>query len=547
MGEGTKDASGAPSGGEGRYRRLVELASETIAVHSDGRFVYVNAAGVRLLGAEDAADLVGRRVLDFVHPDYVGLVEARIRQNQERGQSTERAEIRMVRLDGAVVDVETRGIPVTYEGRPATQVFILDVADRRRAEEERARVVDEYETIIGVLPNVVYRWRRKADGRMYPTYIEGALAAEFGVTTERSAGKTLEELFPLEFRETVEAAFARAFVGETVEFPSRIGERLFANVAMPFHPDGPPDARGVGAAEEIVGFVSDVTERSQAEAEIRRLNAVLESRVAERTAQLEATVLQLEANERRLRESEADLRRSRERLVKAREEERRRLRRDLHDGLGPALAGLAFGLDAARNLLDREPAMAAGVLGELVGQAREAASDLKLIVRDLRPPALDELGLVGALRERVLRHGGPSYSFEVAPGDGLPPLPAAVEVACYRIAQEATTNAACHARARSCRARLSVEGPPREAEGGAGERRWLVLEVTDDGVGLPRRRRDGEGLSSMRERAAELGGECSVVAVPGGGTRVVARLPLGMPEDPAEAVRASAGPDDGGP
>jgi signal transduction histidine kinase len=211
----------------------------------------------------------------------------------------------------------------------------------------------------------------------------------------------------------------------------------------------------------------------------------------------------------------ADLQRSRERLVNAREEERRRLRRDLHDGLGPQLATLTLKLDAARNLLAQEPQAADVLLVGLKAQVQAAISDIRRLVYDLRPPALDELGLVPAIREQATGYAqnGLQISVQAPESDTLPPLPAAVEVAAYRIAQEAMTNVSRHARARACRLRLSIDDE-------------LELEVTDDGVGLPEDLRTGVGLSSMRERAAELGGTCAVEPVPGGGTRVLARLPL---------------------
>lgn len=211
----------------------------------------------------------------------------------------------------------------------------------------------------------------------------------------------------------------------------------------------------------------------------------------------------------------ADLQRSRERLVNAREEERRRLRRDLHDGLGPQLATLTLKLGAARNLLSQEEPQAADAL--LAGrktQTQEAISDIRRLVYDLRPPALDELGLVPAIREQATSYGpyGLNVSVEAPEDDSLPPLSAAVEVAAYRIIQEALTNVARHAEARACHVRLSIGGE-------------LELEITDDGIGLPEDRRAGVGLSSIRERAAELGGDCVVGATPAGGTRVWTVLP----------------------
>ncbi len=210
----------------------------------------------------------------------------------------------------------------------------------------------------------------------------------------------------------------------------------------------------------------------------------------------------------------ADLQRSRERLVNAREEERRRLRRNLHDGLGPQLATVTLKLDAARNLLAREPHAADALLTGLKAQIQAAISDIRRLVYDLRPPALDELGLIPAIQEQAVSYGQTGLSVSLEAPETLPPLPAAVEVAAYRIVQEALTNIVRHARTRSCRVRISI-----------GEK--LQLEIADDGIGLPEDRRTGVGLSSMRERAAELGGTCTVEpSGPAGGTRVLACLPL---------------------
>jgi signal transduction histidine kinase len=210
----------------------------------------------------------------------------------------------------------------------------------------------------------------------------------------------------------------------------------------------------------------------------------------------------------------ADLQRSRERLVTAREEERRRLRRDLHDGLGAQLAGLTVQTGVLRGLICRDPAAAEALAGELRGELRTAIADIRRLVHGLRPPALDELGLVGALQRLAESCGADGLAVEVDVPGALPTLPAAVEVAAYRIVQEALTNVVRHAGARSCRVRLG-------ADAGA-----LTVEVTDDGTGIAAAVTPGVGLSSMRERAAETGGACEVTAAPDGGTRVLARLPL---------------------
>ena len=218
----------------------------------------------------------------------------------------------------------------------------------------------------------------------------------------------------------------------------------------------------------------------------------------------------------------ADLQRSRLRLVAAREEERRRLRRDLHDGLGPSLAALHVQSGVLRRLIQTDPQQAEELLDELRGDIRATIDEVRRVAYALRPPALDQLGLVAALRaqaERGVGDAGETAVHVSIDAPVLPPLPAAVEVAAYRIVQEALANVSHHAGAQHCRVRLALPG------------RILEIEVVDDGQGLREGYQAGVGLLSMRERATELGGTCTVEALPGGGTRVAALLPL--PEEAA--------------
>jgi signal transduction histidine kinase len=213
-----------------------------------------------------------------------------------------------------------------------------------------------------------------------------------------------------------------------------------------------------------------------------------------------------------------DLHRSRERLVLAREEERRALRRALHDEIGPAVAALALRAETARRLLTAdaaEPGAGGGqAVAELTGLRRDAtaaAGTLRRLAYDLRPPSLDELGLAGALREQADRLAPLAVDVTVPAGPGLP---AAVEVAAYRIAVEAMANAARHAGGRRCAVRGEVDG------------RSLRLEIVDDGCGWPAGFRSGVGITAIRERVHELGGTCELGPAPGGGARVAVALPL---------------------
>ena len=208
-----------------------------------------------------------------------------------------------------------------------------------------------------------------------------------------------------------------------------------------------------------------------------------------------------------------DLQRSRERLVTAREEERRRIHRDLHDGLGPQLATLNLKVDAARNHLAQDISTADQLLIDLKSDIQNAISDIRRLVHDLRPPALDQLGLLSALREHIARQNG-NLQIALHTSDTMPPLPAAVEVAAYRITLEAITNVVHHAHAQTCHVHLRLADS-------------LHLEIHDDGVGLPIGYQAGIGLSSMRERAVELGGAFEIETALNKGTIIKVQLPLG--------------------
>jgi two-component system NarL family sensor kinase len=210
-----------------------------------------------------------------------------------------------------------------------------------------------------------------------------------------------------------------------------------------------------------------------------------------------------------------EVQRSRERLVTAREEERRRLRGDLHDGLGPTLAGAVLTIDAARRVLASDPETADALLDRAAASVEGTVSDVRRVVYALRPPALDQLGLVGALRQHAatLSMGDARLTCDVMAPEPMPALPAAVEVAAFRISQEALTNVARHAHARRAEVVIACDHA-------------LHLEVRDDGLGLPQQPHTGVGLTSMRERATELGGSFDITPSPGGGTLVRVVLPL---------------------
>ena len=207
-----------------------------------------------------------------------------------------------------------------------------------------------------------------------------------------------------------------------------------------------------------------------------------------------------------------ELQLARQRIVQLREEERRRIRRDLHDGLGPALAGLTFTLEAVRNLAASDLRRADALLVSATEQVQSMIGDVRRLIYGLRPPTLDQLGLAASLRGLAAQGASSETSVTIDSPSAIPPLPAAVEVAAYWIAQEALTNVKRHAHARTCNVHVTVEPTV------------LRLEIVDDGGGLTTGS-VGIRLHTMKERAAEVGGTCEIGSRVGGGTIVMASLP----------------------
>lgn len=312
---------------------------------------------------------------------------------------------------------------------------------------------------------------------------------------------------------------------ETADDPETILPTLVETVAVTLKypyvaiwlPEKPDEiwqpAASVGQRQGHVELVPIRYERQ----EIGRLEVAPRSpreKLAEADRLLLANIAQLAATTIRTLELNEQLKQSRRQMVTAREEERRRIRRDLHDGLGPVLAALTLQADTAVDLVYDDPDEATTLLKKMRAKAQAAVADIRHLVYGLRPPALDELGLTGALRQYSASLELGELIIDIDAPSPLPALPAAVEVAAYRIAQEAIGNVVCHAQATLCTMRLALEDD------------LFLVEIIDNGVGLPGYGSPGIGIWSMKERAAELGGKCTIESLSGGGVRVRVGLPL---------------------
>ena len=283
--------------------------------------------------------------------------------------------------------------------------------------------------LYGPLRQRISRWVRRLmfGDRANPYDAVAGLASTLETTDEGT-----EQLAAV--ARSVASAFGVAFV--SVEVDRSGGERLVATYG-----DRPAETRTLPI--------------SYRDTEVGRLVLPargLRSRLSRRDEELLGDLVRQAATAARTSRLAEELQVSRERLVTAREEERRRIRRDLHDGLGPALSGVVFQLESARLLVDKDPDAAKSQVMATSRHVQDVVGDVRRLVHELRPPALDDLGLLGALRQQADRLG-PATTVEAA---DLGSLPAAVEVAAFRIAGEAMTNVARHADATTCTVRVAV-------------------------------------------------------------------------------------------
>ena len=488
---------------EARYRTLADLSPDASWVNLDGKLVYANQTAAKVMGAASSEELIGRRALDIVEPEYREFLRERAVRLLASGGTAGVTEMRWRRLDGSVIDVESTASLVPWAGRTAIQVVFRDVTARKRAEREEralrereARLAAALDAERTALLEEVFRWA--------PSFLHVLRGPEMVIEFANEAYFQL-----VGHRDVIgRPAFEAMPEARAGGYPARIahvmatGEPFYGRelpVTLARTPGAPPEERLIdvvylplvdadGTCTRVLGHGTDVTDHVRA---------------------------------RRHAEAERDA--VRRQLSAAEEDERRRLARELHDQLGQHLTALALGLTEVHRLLDAgRPATAR--LTQLDELAQLMTRDARYLALELRPPELDDVGLESAVASYVEQwrtRYGVDAELAITGASAERPLPPELGTAIYRIVQEALTNVARHAKARQVSVMLGKE----ESE--------VRLIVEDDGRGFDldatmelARRQRRLGLAGMRERAALVGGILEVETRPGSGTTIYVRMPL---------------------
>ncbi len=255
---------------EDRYRRLVELSPEPIFVHQDMKYVYVNLAGVKLFGAADAQELLGRSVFNFVHPDLRDITRERIRLQLEQGRAAPVMVQTYLRKDGSSVEVEVSSAPFQFHGRPAVQVIARDISGRRRAELAMAELQERYRQLVELSPDCIYIHQ---EGKI--VFVNSACVRMFGAASaEQLIGMPLLDLLHPDYREVVQQRI-RILNDEKKHVPAMVQKVLrldgtavdVESTAAPFTFEGRPAVQTV---------VRDITERIRADESLRQFRAAMD-------------------------------------------------------------------------------------------------------------------------------------------------------------------------------------------------------------------------------------------------------------------------------
>lgn len=487
-------AEAALAESEQRYRKLAHQSPYSIFIHQDGKLIFANPAGCRLLGAAEVGQLIGLPMLDLIHPDYRKLVVARVQDAFASGKMQPVVEVVLVRLDHSNITVEASAAVMVHQGRPAMQVLVHDITKRKRVETE-LRESEE-------------RLRLAAQAAGFGTFTYDFVSGASNWSSELMTLSGVPPGKPLLLDEAglftgIHPDDRSAFLAAMTAACHPGGNGMFRHDYRVIHPDGAVrwllvrgqiSFAGEGEARRahrVAGVVLDITERKRAETELQT--------------------------------SRDQLRALARRLQTVREEERTRAAREIHDVLAQELTRLKIDLVWLHGRLAKtgKRAGADGLAARVVEMSRLADTAIhcvQKIATDLRPAVLDSLGLCAAVEWQA-------QDFQARAGiqchasvpEEEPPVSRDAATAAFRILQESLTNVLRHAHA------TQVDVSLRQETG------QLILRIDDNGAGMkadtfsnPR----SIGLAGMQERALLFGGQLEIRSQPGSGTTVEMWIPL---------------------
>lgn len=505
---------------DAKYRNLVEMSQDAIYIRSKGRFVFANAATARIYGVASPDELIGKSPMDFAHPDYVDKLKKRWADLETGKVPLPPYQLKLIRRDGSVIDVESIASPIEYQGELAAHVVVRDISERKAllqqqldlvheqaAHAQAAALAEHFQLLAEAVPNMV--WTARTDGHL--DYVNQRVLDYMDCTSREIEGMGWVKFVHPEDLPVVQARWAKSLSsGSAFEVEERF--RRGSDGAFRWHIARAMPVRDADYhVVTWVGTCVDIDDQKQAQALLSSSRARLETAVMLRTREL------LQANSA-LKNSEEKLRNLSAHLQSAREADRTSIAREIHDELGASLTAVKMDLTRYVRTFDNIPPASRDLLAGVAALVDSAIQTVRRIATRLRPSILDHLGLWPAL-EWQLEEFENRYSVQCSVDfDAMPAgLDKDSQTAVFRIVQEALTNVARHARA--SRVRLAVS----ESED------QVCIDMTDNGIGIPPAKLHDPascGIQGMHERAEAFGGRIEVESDAQKGTRLRIRFPL---------------------
>ena len=507
---------------EERYRALA-LATDQIVWRCDaaGNNVWSSDSWQRISGWK-SEEAKGRGWLEFVHPDDRARAAQSWQESLKAGREYH-SEFRMRLRDASCRYFDVRGVPVRNPDGTVREWIgaSFDITERKRVEQELR--ASEHRRLMALSAARVggFVWDPKTGESELTAELQEILGFEAGPAKGGHSERWLSRVHEDDRAMVLERMKQSESSGEMdfeyrYHHPQRGLRWLYVKGRMRADELG---ANGKGSSEQdsagrkAYGVVLDITERKQAEAELKLVHGELEARVSRRTAELRA--------------AEASLRMLSGRLMQLQDEERRRISRELHDSSGQALAALSMCLSVVERESGKLSERAGRNLSDAARLVRELSQELRTMSHLLHPPLLDEAGLVSALRwfvEGFAQRSGIQVDLKLAPELGR--LSEEMEIAIFRVVQESLANVHRHSGSKTAQVRVG-----RDAQ-------KVTLEIRDQGLGLsangnveaPGPAVPGVGIQGMRERVRQLGGHFEIQSSEGA-TVVTAAIPLRAAED----------------
>jgi len=500
---------------EERYRHLVELSFDAVVIHSEGKVVYVNVPGTKFFGAASPEELIGKPILDFIHPDYLEIVKARMQETAKNGTGVPLTEEKLIWPDGTSIDVEAAGVPVTYQGRPAIMVVIRDITQRRQAEEalvaSEAHLLAEMQSVLIITHALVSEMNLNELLEFIMTQAEHLMNANgAAVFLMSDDGQQLKVATPSK-------SWLRIKPNSQIPVQGSLAGLAIASQRVQISNHALKDDRTASVRALLQSTEIHSLQWAPLIAQNENLGALLVWSENDHifTAQ-DSRLIMLFADQAALALHNAHLHTQNRQL--AIEQERHRLARALHDSVTQSFYSIGLAAQTTLRVLGqdadstvREP------VEHIYTLSQTALAEMRTHLHDLHPTVLAEKGLVKTLTQHcdILREEF-SFAVEFIAGSE-PPLSVHQQKELYYITREALWNVVKHARATQVSVSLTNENDQ------------VVLSIVDNGVGfdsLVFTQLETMGLRSMKERAKLLGGALELQSKPEQGTRLIIRIPI---------------------